>query len=128
MKKQFLILFLLIVTFFIACRPSDSAKLTHAQKLAADRNYKQAIQEYTKLINRRKLLQPALYYRGNAYLELQQYDKALEDYNKLISFHSGNGSVLIYNQNNPLFEPKKDEIPVVKAFSEEVKCFIIRIV
>ena len=55
-----------------------------------NKKYHEAIQYFTKSIELGESLGNALYFRGSSYYSLQNYSKALEDYEKYISENYGN--------------------------------------
>ena len=96
--------FISLIFFFLitSCKQSNETLLNKANELDKKGKHDQAIDIYTKIIKRDTRLQLAYFNRGLTYLKTKNYDKALADFNKIMSLHPNSGG-LIYtpNPNSP---------------------------
>ena len=85
--KKYILFFLLI-----SCA-SEESRL--ADTYYQNKNYNKAIEYYTESLKLKPNDTQSLYRRGRSYEELKQFDKALIDYNKVISIDSENVNAIL---------------------------------
>ena len=94
--KKYILFFLLI-----SCA-SEESRL--ADTYYQNKNYNKAIEYYTESLKLKPNDTQSLYRRGRSYEELKQFDKALIDYNKVISIDSENVNAILSLAINSLRE------------------------
>ena len=94
--KKYILFFLLI-----SCG-SEESRL--ADSYYQNKNYNKAIEYYTESLKLKPNDTQSLYRRGRSYEELKQFDKALIDYNKVISIDSENVNAILSLAINSLRE------------------------
>lgn len=63
---------------------TTQADLSTGLQFARNKQYKEAVEEFTKLVSREQTYADAFFYRGCAYLQLGEYKKAINDFNLAI--------------------------------------------
>lgn len=93
-------IFGIVLTFFLlGCKPTNEQLLDKAYALVQQKKYEKAIDVYTRVIKNNHKIQAAYYYRGRIYLQLQNYEKALADFDNVMSLQSRDGLIFTYNKN-----------------------------
>jgi tetratricopeptide (TPR) repeat protein len=100
MKPAILYCLILIVLGYTSCRQSDNQLLHKAYLFSQQKKYTDAIATYTEAINRGNTLQLAYYNRGQCYLDINNYEKALADFDSVLSLLTNGTFVLNNNQTN----------------------------
>ena len=85
--KRFLFLF-----FIISCS-SEESRL--GDTFYANKNYEEAINQYSESLNLEPNDIQSLYRRGRSYEELKMYDKAEKDYKKILDIDNKNVNALL---------------------------------
>ncbi|HEU4859655.1 MAG TPA: tetratricopeptide repeat protein [Chitinophagaceae bacterium] len=96
--------FISLIFFFLitSCKQSNETLLDKANELDKKGKHDKAIDIYTKIIKRNNRIQLAYFNRGLTYLKTKNYDKALADFNKIMSLHpTRRGLIFIPNPNSP---------------------------
>lgn len=95
MKYLSILLFLSIC--LISCEEKDDLEKANQYYNSAD--YKKAIQAYNRHLEMKPAHEIAIYNRGRAYEELGQYDKAVDDFLRVIEINPRNiGAYLSYGK------------------------------
>ncbi len=93
---------LIPIFLMISCKPSIGDSINRAADLYEKGKYKESIQLNTEVIEKNYKLQMPYYYRGLSYLELDDFQNALADFNMIISQHEAKGPFIInYNSSSP---------------------------
>lgn len=124
-KPSYSIISLLIL--FTSCSLTNEQLLDKAYNLNKKQEYVKAIEVYKKVIQRNNKLQLAYYNRGFAYIGLKQFDKALWDFNKVITLQTHGNYIITYNQDSPFAnEEAKAQVPYNDALYQraQVKYFM----
>lgn len=66
--------------------------MQQADSFMENKNYKRAVEAYTKILKAEPNYQDALFQRGRAYLLMKKYDLALTDYNKALELNPNNSN------------------------------------
>ena len=119
MQQSSLIIIFLSLTL-ASCRDgnreTDKKKLDRGADLASSGKFIEAINLYSVVIRRNPKIQLAYYNRGICYLELQEYSKALFDFESVINLQTVNGMILwknsdFYNSDEAVGQvPHKDVV------------------
>jgi tetratricopeptide (TPR) repeat protein len=86
-----------ILFFVSACNASEEELLQRAHKNAENGNYDKAIGLNTKVIQLNDKNEMAYFNRGICYSNLDSNEKALADFDKILSFKSGRGVEITFN-------------------------------
>lgn len=123
-KPTFVLICSLLLT---SCKETNDQLLDKGYNLNTQKQYEKAIEVFSEVIKRNKRLQLAYYNRGFAYLELKQYDKALADFNKVMSLQTKGNYIITYNDQLPYAsEETKAQVPYNDALYKraQVKYFM----
>jgi tetratricopeptide (TPR) repeat protein len=88
------------LTVIFSCKETNKNLLDKAYKLSQNKKAKEAIDVYSKIIQRDSTIQVAYYNRGLCYFEVDAFDKAINDFNKVISLQPKESIVFIPNRNS----------------------------
>jgi len=67
--------------------------------LADKGKYKEAIEKYTKIIANNNKIQLAYYNRGLCYIQTDEYEKALNDFNTILNLKTIGGGTIVFTLN-----------------------------
>lgn len=101
MNIKFIIGPVLLVCFFASCKETNEQLINKGVRLSNENRYDEAIAVYTEVIRRNPKLQLPYYNRGIVYTKLEKYNKALDDFNKIMSQKMVGSSVYTPNPNSP---------------------------
>jgi tetratricopeptide (TPR) repeat protein len=122
-KKTFSYLFILIF-LLTSCKRSNEQLINEGIKLQEKEKYKEAIDMFTKALNKNSKLQLAYYKRGICYAELKDFKKALQDINILIQLKmpAGGNFIIELNSNSPIAdEEARANVPYNDALYERAR-------
>jgi tetratricopeptide (TPR) repeat protein len=96
-------IFAFLISFFllVSCRQTTEQLLNKGYNLSKEKKYDEAIKVYTEVIKRNRKLQLAYYNRGLAYNATKQYNKALADFNEVMSLQTSGGYIVTFNKDMP---------------------------
>src|SRR5437773_1362471 len=89
------------LTVIFSCKETNKNLFDKAYKLSKSKKTKEASDVYSKIIQRDSTIQVAYYNRGLCYFEMNLFDKAINDFNKVISLQPKQSLVFIPNRNSP---------------------------
>jgi len=121
MKKVALLITVALV-FSSAPLFAQSAKtlLENGKKQFEQKNYDGAIEELTAAIGKNKKLVEAYEYRGLAYYNKKDYDKAIADYDEAIKLKPKDTATNTYRRGDAYFN-KKDYDQAITDYTEAIK-------
>ena len=82
-----------------SCKQTNADLINRGVALAKQKKYKEAINLYTKVINRNDKIQLAYYDRGFSFIAIKNYSLALRDFNKVLSLQTIGDFVYTENPN-----------------------------
>jgi tetratricopeptide (TPR) repeat protein len=114
------ILFLVLLT---SCNDTNEELFDKAYNLGKEKKYDKAIEMYTKLIRRNRRLQLPYYNRGLMYLNMEKYDKALKDFDEVLSLQNyGSGFMIILNPDSPIAsEEDRNQVPYTDVLYQKAQ-------
>lgn len=115
----FIIFILLLGSHNIALCESTESLLEKAQGLANSGHFEEAVKLFTKVIKRSPKNSEAYSLRGDTYLVLRMYDKAMSDYNKSVQLNPKNPSA--YYNRGVLYYMKLDYQMALKDFNKVIE-------
>lgn len=100
-------------SILVSCKESNEQLLDKAYLLSKENKYAEAIKVYTEVLNRNKKVQLAYYNRGICYSNIKEYSRAMEDFNRVMSFNSSpNGDIVFVLSDNPVFQGTGEDTKV----------------
>lgn len=121
MNFRTLFLSLLLIAF-ASCKQSTDQLFDDAYQLTKDKQYEQALTIYNKLIQQNNKLQLAYYNRGFCYSELKRYDKALADFNKVMSLQQHGDVIITFNKDMPYADEEvRTQVPYNDALYQRAQ-------
>jgi len=91
---------ILLVLLFSSCKANENL-LEDAYQLSKEKKYSDAIKIYDEVILDNNKIQLAYYSRGICYFNLENYSKALADFNKVMSLQTYGDAIITYNDKLP---------------------------
>jgi tetratricopeptide (TPR) repeat protein len=126
--------FISLTYFFLitSCRQSNETLLNKANELDKKGEHNKAIDIYTKIIKRNNRIQLPYFNRGLTYLKTKNYDKALADFNTIMSLHPTNGGLIFTpnpnfpyaNETDKMWVPYNDALlegAIAKYYMDSIK-------
>ena len=102
----------MICLFLLAsCKQTNEQLIQEAVSLANKKNYKEAIDIYTKIITNNNKIELAYFYRGQCYHQMDEYELALKDFNRILSAKPTSGVDITVNPDRPA-ETEEDRTKV----------------
>ena len=121
MNFKILFLFLVLIAF-ASCKQSTDQLFDEAYRLTKDKQYEEAITIYNKLIQQNNKLQLAYYNRGYCYSELKKYNKALADFNKVMSLQQHGDVIITFNKDVPYADEEvRTQVPYHDALYQRAQ-------
>jgi tetratricopeptide (TPR) repeat protein len=103
MKVTLIFIFLFFSFSFVFSQTKEDY-LNYAKNELQSRNYQKAIEYCTKAISLDVLYEDAYFFRGNAYLFLEDYDNAMFDYYSVTYINPNSGKA--YNNIGTVYQKK----------------------
>jgi len=88
-----------LIILLVGCKLSNEDLLVKAYNLGERKKYDKAISICTDIIKNNDKIQAAYYYRGHMYSQQKNYEKALLDFDKVMSLQSRGNFIFTYNKN-----------------------------
>jgi tetratricopeptide (TPR) repeat protein len=93
----------IICLFLLAsCKQTNEELIQEGVRLANKKNYKEAIDIYTKIITNNNKIELAYFYRGQCYYQMDEHELALKDFNKILLGKPTSGVIIPVNPDSPV--------------------------
>jgi len=106
MSQRFLLSFLILLSS--SCKESTKDLFNDAEYYSNRKDYRKAIDVYNEIIKRADTLQLAHFERGLCFQKIGEYNKAIDDYDRVVELHPPRIIDFIPNRNSPWI-PEKDK-------------------
>ena len=113
---------IIVLVFFNSCKESNEELIDRAISYKMQGKFAEAISIYTDIINKNSKLQVPYYNRGLCYVEVNDFSKALADFNKVMSLQEIGSFRFTYNEESPLAsEVARAQVPYNDALYQRAQ-------
>lgn len=102
MTVNSVLIFIVCLFLFVSCKQTNEQLIREAVELTEKKNYKKAIDIYTKVIDNNNQIELAYFNRGQCYYHIDDYELALKDFNTILSRKPTSGIVMTINPKSPV--------------------------
>lgn len=114
MKTKIIIGIASLIFVLFSCKESTEELIDQGVSLADKGRYKEAIEKYTKVIDKNSKIQLAYLSRGLCYINTKEYLKSLADFNAILNLKTLGGGNIIFTlnpDNADIIEEAKYQVP-----------------